>query len=106
MTEFEDLVTSAKKAGKHIHIGHLMPICSIKHWETPSLRRYKGRIVFRGDAVKDQDGAVAVFQELSASPTTIHTSNSIIAYGCLPGHKTTQADAIRAYVQSVLKSKK
>ena len=61
--------------------------------------------MFRGDAVKDQDGAVAVFHTLSASPTTIHISNSIIAYGCLPGHKTTQADAIRAYVQSVLKSK-
>ena len=62
VTEFSELVAWAKKAGKRIHIGDLMPICSIKHWETPALRKYKGRVVFRGDAVKDQDGAVAVFQ--------------------------------------------
>ena len=44
-----------------------------------------------------------MFQELSASPTSIHSANSNIAYGCIPGHGTTQADAIRAYVQSLLK---
>ena len=82
-----------------------MPTCTIKHWETPSKRRYKGRIVFRGDCVKDQDGCDAVFQELSASPTAIHSVNCNLAYGCIPGNKTTQADAVRAYVQAKLKSK-
>ena len=105
VTEFSDLVAKARADGKTIYIGDIMPICSIKHWETPALRKYKGRIVFRGDCVKDQDGAAAVFQELSASPTTIHSANSNIAYGCIPGNKSTQADAIRAYVQSFLKSK-
>ena len=46
---------------------------------------------------------MAVFQEMSATPTTIQSANSNLAYGCLPGHKTTQADAVRAYVQAVLK---
>lgn len=95
VTEFSELVAWAKKAGKQIHIGDIMPICSIKHWEMPGLRKYKGKIAFWGDAVKEQDMAVAVFQELSASPS-IHSSNSIIAYGCLPSFRTTQVDAIRA----------
>ena len=83
-----------------------MTICSIKFFECdPSMWKYKGRIVFRGDAVKDQDGAAAVFQELSASPTSIQDANAAIAYGMLPGHKITVADAIRAYIQSLLKSK-
>ena len=45
-------------------MGELMPIASIKHWESPALRKYKGRIVFRGDNARDQDGKMAVFQEL------------------------------------------
>ena len=41
---------------------------------------------------------------MSASPTSVHSANSNLAYGCLPGNKTTQADAIRAYVQALLMS--
>ena len=60
---------------------------------------------FKEDNTKDEKGAHAVYQELSASPTSIHNANCNIAYGCLPGHKTTQADAIRAYVPSLLGSR-
>ena len=55
--------------------------------------------------MKDADGAQAVFQELSASPIAVQGANANLAYGALPGHKSTAADAIRAYVQSLLKSK-
>ena len=37
-------------------------------------------------------------------PTTIVAVNVSIAFGLLPGNKTTTADAIKAYVQSDLKS--
>ena len=47
---------------------------------------------------------MAVFQELGASPTAIHIVNSNICYGCLPGNKTTMADAEQAYLQADLKS--
>ena len=55
--------------------------------------------------MKDQYGQLAIFQMLSSSPTTVPDANSNIAYGCIRGHKTTVADAIKAYVQSKLKSK-
>ena len=80
-----------------------MPICSIKYYEkAPEYHVYKGRCCFRGDAVRDQDGAPALFQELSANPATVHAANANLAYGRIKGHKTTMADAVRAYIQSKL----
>ena len=77
----------------------------MKNSEGPAdLQKYKGRVCFRGDTVKDQEGMLAIFQELSACPTTIHTTNSAIAYGSLPGHACETADAVRAYIQCDLKS--
>ena len=105
VVEKDDLVSDAREKGKKIHLGELMPIASIKHFESPTLRKHKGRIVFRGDNVKDQDGAIAVFQELSASPSAVHTINANICYGCLPGNKTMAADALQAYLQAKLASK-
>ena len=106
VTEKDDVIANARKTGEKTHMGDLMTICSVKFWErAEEHHKYKGRICFRGDNVKDEYGAAAIFQELSASPTAVQTANANLAYGCLPGHKTTQADAIRAYIQSLLKSK-
>ena len=83
-----------------------MSICSEKFAELAEhLRVLKGRIFFRGDIVKDQEGAAAVFQDLAASPTSIAKINNNIAYGRIPGHATSTADAVKAYVQSMLESK-
>ena len=86
-------------------MGELLSICSVKYYErAPEYHIHKGRICFGGDCARDQNRALAVYQELAANPTRFHTANSNIAYGCLPGNKTTQADAIRTYIQSKLKS--
>ena len=90
--EKADLLQWANHSRKKIHIGDLLLLCSIKYFEMPeAYHKHKGRICFRGDNARDEKGACAVYQELSASPTSIHTANCNIAYGCLPGHKTTQA---------------
>ena len=49
-------------------------------------------------------GAAALYQELAASPTSVTTTNSTIAYGTLPGHSITTSDAAKAYVQAHLMS--
>ena len=46
-----------------------------------------------------------MYQELGANPTSVQGLNACLAYGALPGNKTTAADAIKAYVQALLKSK-
>ena len=106
VTEKDDLIAKSKRDKSPIHMGELLQLCSIKHAELePQCQKYKGRICYRGDNAKDEHGALAIYQEMAAHPTTIQTANANIAYGCLPGHKTTTADAIRAYVQSTLNSK-
>ena len=103
VTEKDDLIRLARKAGK-IHMADSLSTCTIKHWEIPELRRYKGRICYRGDATKDECGAAAIHQDLSSSPTVIQSANACIAYGMAPGRGTSTADAVSAYVQALLKS--
>jgi len=103
--ERETLIHNAKIKGEKIHLGELLSICSIKHFEKhKSLHKHKGRICFRGDIVKDEQGAAATFQELHANPIAVQQANANIAYGCIPGNSSSMADAIRAYIQSLLKS--
>ena len=68
----DDVIADAKRRGVKVHLGDLLTTCTIKHWENVSLHKYKGRICFRGDIVKDEDGAPAIFQDLSSNPTSIH----------------------------------
>ena len=78
-----------------------MTIASIKFYELAKhLRKMKGRIVYRGDCDKDEEGAAAVYRELGANPTSVQGLNTL----SLPGNQTTTADAIKAYVQAYLKS--
>ena len=80
--EDDDVVAEAKSSGKKVHIGSLMTICSEKFAELEEqFRVLKGRVVYRGDCARDEEGAAAVYQNLSASPTSIRGMNANIAYG-------------------------
>eukprot|EP00434_Breviolum_minutum_P044887 symbB.v1.2.040145.t1/scaffold7025.1/size13762/1 len=104
--EYQSVKDQARKSGVSVHFGQLMTIASIKFFELAQhLQKMKGRIVYRGDCAKDENGAAAVYQELGANPTSVQGLNACLAYGALPGNKTTAADAIKAYVQALLKSK-
>ena len=51
-----------------VHFATLMEICHLENVELePTLSMYRGRVVLRGDIVKDDSGACAVFTEQSAS---------------------------------------
>ena len=60
---------------------------------------YKGRIVFRGDIVKDEDGAFAVFTEQGASASNMAAAKMLDAISRLPGNDGEDSDAIGAYTQ-------
>ena len=104
--ELSELKESAKDSGEKVIIGQPMTLCSEKFAELADEAKkvLKGRIVFRGDNARDEHGALAIYQDLAASPTLITSANANIAYGLFSGHKTTSADAVKAYIQSVLKS--
>ena len=100
--EKSERIALAKKTGRTIHMAELMTIASIKHWEHPSQRKYKGRVVFRGDQVRDTWGGAAQFGELYAAPTNIQAINLAVWYGMISGNCTTTADCTRAFLQALL----
>ena len=62
----------AKDLGKAIHRATLMDLCHIKHYELdPQNHAYKGRVVLRGDGVKDDEGYRAVWSEQGTSASHI-----------------------------------
>ena len=77
-----------------------MDICHLKNSDLePQIQKYKGRVVLRGDTVKDDSGSCAVFTEpgSSASQMTAAKVMDIIAW--LPGCAGQAADAA-AHTQS------
>ena len=103
--EKEDVRAEAKRTGVSVHFGQLMTIASIKFYELAQhLQKMKGRIDYRGDCAKDEHGAAAVYQELRANPTSVQGLNACLAYGSLPGHSSSAAGAVKAYVQALLSS--
>merc|ERR1712004_966466 len=96
----------ARAAGEEVHFGYLLGMCFEKGSELPENhkdRKFKGRTVFQGDRVVNQNFEVAMFQNLGSSPATLEASRAADAFGCAPGHATQVADAPAAYVQADLK---
>ena len=103
--EEDEVRAEALRENKTIHLADLLAICSEKNVELePSKRSLKGRVCYRGDAARDASGNLALYQTLSASPASIVAANATIAFGMLENHKVTSADAVKAYLQALLKS--
>ena len=80
------MIDEARMSGATVHFAPLMDTCHLKNagLETKH-QKYKGRVVLRGDIVKDDSGSYAVFTEqgLSASQMTAAKVMDIISR--LPG---------------------
>ena len=86
-------------------MGRIFAICVEKNAELPPdnpARKFKGRVVFQGNQVRDHNWDVALFQELGSSPATLEAAKVADVYGMMPGHAVEQADAEQAYIQSKL----
>ena len=68
-------------------------------------RKYKCRVVFQGNNVRDESSQQAIFLELSSCPATMEAAKAADAYGLMPGNDSEQADAEQAYVQAKLGGK-
>ena len=104
--EWSEVRDAAKKAGKRINIGMVFGICVEKGSELPEGdpgRKYKGRVVFRGNDVRDESHYLATFQDLGSAPAGMSSGKFLDFLGLLPGWKLMQADAVRAYTQALLK---
>ena len=104
--DMKDVASEAKSKGKEIQFGWLFGICVEKNSELPidnKSRKFKGRVVFQGNRVVNQNWNVAVFQDMGNSPATMDASRACDCYGCIPNHTVQCADAEQAYIQADLK---
>ena len=99
------MAAEAIRDGREVHCGWLFGICGEKNHELAEddpLRKFKGRVVFQGNRVVNQDWDNALFMDLGSSPATMEGSRAADMYGCAPGHGIMQADAPQAYCQTEL----
>ena len=64
----KEVIDEARTSGATVHFASLMDICHLKNAELEAKhQKYKGRVVLRGDIVKDDSGSYAVFTEQGSS---------------------------------------
>ena len=69
----KQVIDEARTSGATVHFASLMDICHLKNAELEAKhQKYKGRVVLRGDIVKDDSGSDAVF-----TVNTIHPEPEI-----------------------------
>ena len=94
------VIDEARTAGATVHFASLMDICHLKNAELDAKhQKYKGRVVLRGDIVKDDSGSYAVFTEQGSSASQMTAAKVMYIISRLPGCAGQAADAASAYTQ-------
>ena len=83
-----------------VHFASLMDLCHLKNSELePPFQKYKGRVVLRGDIVKNDSGSFAVFTEQGSSAAQMTAARVMDVISRLAGCSGQAADAVSAYTQ-------
>ena len=100
---WSEVSAKARANGTKAFIGDIMPLVYQKHSEihgNDPLKVYKGRIAYRGDAIKDEFFQWALFGEVASSPSSMAASKVADFWGALLGHAVQYSDAEMAYTQA------
>ena len=98
-----DLKSNARKKGIQIKLAELLTLCGIKHYELePEHWKWKGRICYRGDIVRDAWNNILMFEETATTPTSLVALNVALWFASFPNHSASCADAVQAFLQSAL----
>ena len=103
--EWDHVSQEAQDRDEKANVGLIFGIVVEKNHELPETdpaRKYKGRAVFQGNNVRDEEGNWAIFQELGSSPDIMEAARCADAYGMCPGNDIEQCDAEQAYTQALL----
>ena len=96
----KEVIDEARTKGAKVHFASLMDICHLKNAELEAKhQQYRGRIVLRGDIVKDDSGSYAVFTEQGSSASQMTAAKVMDIISRLPGCDGQAADAVSAYTQ-------
>ena len=87
----KQVIDEARTAGATVHFASLMDICHLKNAELEAKhQKYKGRVVLRGDIVKDNSGSYAVFTEQGSSASQMTAAKIMDFISRLPGAQDKQ----------------
>ena len=66
-------------------------------------RKFKGRVVFQGNNVKNPNWENAVFADLGSSPSSMEAGRLVDIFGLRPDYDIQQSDAVQAYLQAKIR---
>ena len=94
------VIDEGRASGAAVHFASLMDIRHLKNAELEAKhQKYKGRVVLRGDIVKDDSGSYVVFTEQGSSASQMTAAKIMDIISRLPGCNGQAADAVSAYTQ-------
>ena len=94
------MIDEARNKGRKVHFASSMDHCHLKNSELePQYQKYKGRVVLRGDIVKDDSGSYAVFTEQGSSASQMTAAKVVDIISRQQGCAGQATDAISAYTQ-------
>ena len=89
-----------KKEWRTVHFATLMDVSHLKNPELEQkFQKYKGRVVLRGDKVKDDSGSYAVFTDHCSSASQMTAAKVMDVFAKLPRCEGQAADAVCAKTQ-------
>ena len=95
----KEVIDEARTKGIKVHFASLMDMSSEKCWIGGKAPKYKGRVVLRGDIVKDDSGSYAVFTEQGSSGSQMTAAKIMDIISRLPSCDGQAADAVSAKTQ-------
>ena len=95
-----EVIDEVRTKGIKVHFASLTDICHLKNAELETKhQKHKGRVVLRGDIVKDDSGSDAVFTEQGSSASQFSAAKVMDILSRLPGCAGQAADAVSASTQ-------
>jgi hypothetical protein len=101
--EKNDVLREARRRNVVVQFGRVHGIWVEKNSELPDghpNKKYKGRVVFLGNRVSNQDFEAATFADLGNAPANPESGRLADCYGACPGHASENADGVQAYLQA------
>ena len=88
----KEVIDEARTKGAKVEFASLMDMCHLKNAELEAKhQKYKGRVVLRGDIVKDDSGSYAVFTEQGSSASQMTAAKIMDIISRLPWLRWTSS---------------
>ena len=101
------MIDEPRASGATVHFASLMDICHLNNAELEAKhQKYKGRVVLRGDIVKDNSGSYAVFTEQGSSASQMTAAKIMDIISRLPGCDANSRRSIGLYPRKMEDARK